>query len=95
MHQNVFALRCVARVSPAQQPLGAVVDGVARQMPARVVHGVDMAHDQPRSLHRPRSIPPIMRASIFAQVVTETRAICSVFTPFTSKGGVNSRSTLQ
>ena len=45
MHQNVVvALGRVARAALAEQPLGAVVDGVARQVPARVVHRVDVAH---------------------------------------------------
>ena len=45
MHQDVVAaLRRVARVTLADQPLGTVVEGVARQVPARVVHRVYVAH---------------------------------------------------
>ena len=45
VRQDVVALRRVARVPLAQQPLRAVVDGVARQVPARVVYRVDVAHN--------------------------------------------------
>ena len=37
----------VARRVAVAQPLGAPVRGVARQVPARVVHRVDVAHRRP------------------------------------------------
>ena len=76
VRQDVVALRRVARVPLAQQPLRAVVDGVAGQVPARVVHTVDVAHLAHTSLLLPDNVlsysTPPMKQSVYLRSIDGT-----------------------